>query len=162
MLIQQKKIISWSQQGLNPQFQGDRPASPKPLNMHKGLLMPIRESFLYLFDWKVTVDAVNNESHRILCRCPKETFANHANVLYEPGTTKFLFFFSSGQRISLSLYVNERERELEIEEEKKIDRENRERERERETEREREEREEREREKELTEERKGKNKIRKD
>jgi hypothetical protein len=99
--------------------------------------MPIRESFLYLFDWKVTVDAVNNESHRILCRCPKETFANHANVLYEPGTTKFLFFFSSGQRIFLSLYVNERERVRDRRREKNRQRKQRERERERDRERKR-------------------------
>jgi hypothetical protein len=47
---------------------------------------------------QVSVNAVNNGTHCTVFKGPRQTFAKHARVLYEPGTTKLLFFFSSGQK----------------------------------------------------------------
>ncbi len=89
----------WMQQGLNPWLQGERPA-PKPLNHNDSYIL--RAPFFHLAEL-ATSEFWLDLNHS---RCPKQTFAKWACLIYEPGATKLLFFFNSCPKKALSLSLD--------------------------------------------------------
>jgi hypothetical protein len=86
LLLQPKQL--WMLQGLNPWLHGERLA-PKPLN-HEDLYI-LRASFFHLAELATSEFWLNlHHSSR-----PKPTFVKYVSLIYEPGATKLMLFFSS-------------------------------------------------------------------